>query len=114
MEMRPQLKVSSDRLVKPEIKSATPRLQGKWFIHYTTVAPHVEQEYWIKNLFRIGLLNKEFGVFEIVVCQNLILEVTKYYMCSFFGGLILYVPVNSYGHVRTGSSPNHFFLGNLA
>ena len=29
-------------------------------------------------------------------------------------GLVLYVPVNSYGHGRTVSSPNHtFFLGKL-
>ena len=25
-------------------------------------------------------------------------------------GLVLYVPVNSYGHVRTVSSPNHTFF----
>ena len=31
--------VSSNRLVKPGIEPATPGLQGKWFIHYTTVAP---------------------------------------------------------------------------
>ena len=31
--------VSSDRLVKPEIEPATPGLQGKWLIHYTTAAP---------------------------------------------------------------------------
>ena len=30
--------VSSDRLVKPGIEPATPGLQGKWFIHYTTAA----------------------------------------------------------------------------
>ena len=28
-----------------------------------------------------------------------------------FGCLLLYVPVNSYGHVGAVSSPNHFFLG---
>ena len=33
METRPQLKVSSDSLVKPGIKPA------KWFIHYNMVAP---------------------------------------------------------------------------
>ena len=31
--------VSSDRLVKPGIEPATPGLQGKQFIHYTTAAP---------------------------------------------------------------------------
>ena len=36
--MGPQLKVSSDRLVKPGIEPATPGLQGNWFIHYATVA----------------------------------------------------------------------------
>ena len=33
------LNVSSDRLVKPGIEPATPGLQGKWLIHYTTAAP---------------------------------------------------------------------------
>ena len=42
METRPRIKVSSDRLVKLEIKPATPGLQGKWFIHYTTVAPRAD------------------------------------------------------------------------
>ena len=37
--MGSQLKVSSDRLVKPGIKPATPGLKGKRFIHYTTSAP---------------------------------------------------------------------------
>ena len=34
---------------------------------------------------------------------------------GFFGGLVLllYVPVNTYGHYRTVSSPNHFFLCKL-
>ena len=31
--------VSSNRLVKPGIEPATPGLQGKLFIHYTTAAP---------------------------------------------------------------------------
>ena len=32
----------------------------------------------------------------------------------FWFGLLLYIPVNSYGHVRMVSSPNHiFFLGKL-
>ena len=39
METGPWLQVSSERLVKPGIESATPGLQGKWFIHYTKVAP---------------------------------------------------------------------------
>ena len=38
METGPRLKVSSDRLVKPGIEPATPGLQGKRFIHYTTAA----------------------------------------------------------------------------
>ena len=37
--MGPRLKVSSDRLVKPGVEPATPGLQGKRFIHYTTAAP---------------------------------------------------------------------------
>ena len=39
METGPRLKVSSDGLVKPGNKLATPGLQGKWFIRYTTAAP---------------------------------------------------------------------------
>ena len=41
METGPRLKVSSDRLVKLGIESATPGLQGKRFIHYTTAAPAI-------------------------------------------------------------------------
>ena len=37
--MGPWLKVSSYRLVKPGIEPATPGLQGKRFINYTTAAP---------------------------------------------------------------------------
>ena len=39
METGPQLKVSSDILVKPEIEPATPGLQDEEFTHYTTGAP---------------------------------------------------------------------------
>ena len=39
METGPRLKISSDRLLKLKIKPATPGLQGKWFIHFTTAAP---------------------------------------------------------------------------
>ena len=39
METLPQLNVSSEILVKLGIEPATPALQGKWFIHYTTAAP---------------------------------------------------------------------------
>ena len=38
METGPQLKVSTDRVVKLGIESATPGLQGKWFIHLIPVA----------------------------------------------------------------------------
>ena len=44
METGPGLKVSSDRLVKPVIKPATPGLQGKRFINYTTAAPDGQME----------------------------------------------------------------------
>ena len=43
METGPRLKVSSDRLVKPEIEPAIPGLQGKRFIHHTTVAPSFQR-----------------------------------------------------------------------
>ena len=39
METGPRLKVSFNRLVEPGIDPATPGLQGKRFIHYTTAAP---------------------------------------------------------------------------
>ena len=39
METGPQIKVSSDRLVKSGIEPVTPGVQGKWFIHYTAAAP---------------------------------------------------------------------------
>ena len=59
--MGPWLKVSSDRLVKPGIKPATPGLQGKRFIHYTTAAPaeaglgllHVTVWKWTRFLFSL-------------------------------------------------------------
>ena len=37
--MGPRLTVSPDRVVKSGIEPATPGLQGKRFIHYTTGAP---------------------------------------------------------------------------
>ena len=52
MESGQRLKVSSDRLVKPGIKPATPGLQGKRFIHYTTAAP--------------GLLGRKWFLYEAV------------------------------------------------
>ena len=40
-----RFKASSDRLMKPEIEPATPCLQGKWLIHYTTAAPTKNSDY---------------------------------------------------------------------
>ena len=34
-----RFKVSSDRLEKLGVKQTITGLQGKWFVHYTTVAP---------------------------------------------------------------------------
>ena len=45
--MGPQLKVSSDRLVKPGIEPATPGLRGKMLIHNIIVAP---TEYDLDNI----------------------------------------------------------------
>ena len=39
METRPQLKVSSDRLVKPGIEPMATGLHGEQFINYTTADP---------------------------------------------------------------------------
>ena len=54
METGPRLKVSSDRLVKLGIEPATPGLQGKRFIHYTTAAPLV----WVV----LGCILKSYSV----------------------------------------------------
>ena len=51
MEKGPEFKVSSDRLVKPGIEPATPDLQGKRFIHYTTAAPTVLLRFNVNDLF---------------------------------------------------------------
>ena len=42
MESAPQLKVSSDRLVKQGMEPIPPGLQGEWFIHYTTAPKYFE------------------------------------------------------------------------
>ena len=45
METEPRLKASSDRLVEPGIEPATPGLQGKQFILYTTAAPEGDDKF---------------------------------------------------------------------
>ena len=55
-------------------------------------------------------------LFLVMHCMLFILNTRTYFnsllFCLFV--LLLCVPVNSYGHVRTVSSPSHtFFLGNL-
>ena len=54
METGPWLKVSSDRLVKPGFEPATPGLQGKLFVHYTTAAPKTCLKRPLKKKTRIG------------------------------------------------------------
>ena len=56
METGPRLKVSSDRLLKPGIEPATPGLQGKRFIHYTTAAPRIEDSSSLFNYKRMEQL----------------------------------------------------------
>ena len=46
--MGPQLKVSSERLANSGIEPATPGLQGKWHIHYTTAAPKKTKDVVLK------------------------------------------------------------------
>ena len=53
METGPRLKVSSDRLVKPKIEPATPGLQGKGFIHYTTAAT-LNSSSEVKNIYSMN------------------------------------------------------------
>ena len=60
--MLSQLKVLFNRLVKLVIKPATPGLQGKWFIHYTTVVPQdlvCQLEILSFNIFK-GCFKKSF------------------------------------------------------
>ena len=66
METGPWLKASSDRLVKPGIEPATPGLQGKRFIHFTTAAPVLKGKQilhslpvWIKINFIRQLLKNQ-------------------------------------------------------
>ena len=79
----------------------------------------VERTYysWCKSsLSLIGCHQKHIQNYpasiELIVPMHLfimLLVIVVYLFC-----LMLYVPVNSYGHVRMVSSPNHtFFLGNL-
>ena len=58
--MGSQLKVLSDRLVKPEIEPATPGLQGKGFIHFTTVAPDTTTNLEFIEDFRVFFLIQVF------------------------------------------------------
>ena len=67
METGAQLKVSSDRLVKPGIKAAAPGLQGKQFIHYTMVTPDNTQ----------FLYNAMFGIHRNGPCYKLVNHVKK-------------------------------------
>ena len=64
----PQLKVSSDRLVKPGIEPAAPGLQGKRFIHYTTAPPIVQ------ILMKCRLWWHFIGIFT--VCKRIYLRVS--------------------------------------
>ena len=57
--MGPQLKVSSNRLVKPGIEHETPGLSGERFIHYTTAAPIL----CMVNVIKFGTL---------VTCQKVL------------------------------------------
>ena len=61
METGPQLKVSSYRLVEPGIEPATPGLQGKWLIHYTTAAPTSGNRYTIS-------IENNFIITEFLLC----------------------------------------------
>ena len=61
-----QLKVSSDRLVKPEIESPTPGLHSKWYIYNTTEAPALADDtYVISSLIWFLMAMTKF---ENVVC----------------------------------------------
>ena len=70
METGPRLKVSSDRLVKPVIEPATPGLQGKRFIHYTTLAPVFLELYVPVNKCSVMLGDFLFSKVEPVVSSR--------------------------------------------
>ena len=57
METGPRFKVSSDRLVK----RATPGLQGKRFIHYTTAAPTVLLRFNVNDIWYLLHMCKVFS-----------------------------------------------------
>ena len=59
METEPRFKVSFDRLEKPGIEPATPVLQGKWFIHYTTAAPK-KLDYKLKKIVGSNNFSAQF------------------------------------------------------
>ena len=93
--MVPRLEVSSDRLVKPEIEPATPGLQGKRFIHYTTAAPESNLSLLVCKVRRL-----------LTTPHRIIMAVRKCFVCLFCCFMSI---VKSYGHGGTVSSPNHTF-----
>ena len=62
----PQLKVSSDRLVKPEIEPPTPGLQSKWYIYNTTETPALADDTHV--ISSLIWFVKAMTKFENVVC----------------------------------------------
>ena len=78
MERGPRLKVSSDRLEKPGIEPATPGLQGKWLIHYTTAAPlsklYQNMDFYSTSTYAHGQITAthEPTIYGILEDQNLL------------------------------------------
>ena len=63
----------------------------------------------------LDLVNCQCVAGWLSVCDRPVVDkvIVKVLLCLGYG-LILYIPVNSYRHVGTVSSPNHtFFLGKL-
>ena len=75
------------------------------------------------NIVFPGHVHLFFGTTEVnykctkicLLCVDALCPTQRFELCKgFWFCLLLYVPVNSYGHVRTVSSPNHtFFLPKL-
>ena len=96
METGPQFKVSSDGLVKLGIEPATPGLQGKWLIHYTTAAPNQMLVSTHVIIMQVGLINFSGGY--VLKCdktrvESKFLEVENQYAFFFlakFNFVVLY------------------------
>ena len=91
METGPQLKVSSDRLVKPGIEPATSGLQGKRFIHYTTAAPFLSEckmERWNSQREQGQPMEQTRGLF--CMCDSGVARCKSQHKCHLLGMSLMF------------------------